>query len=458
MRKPEKAGRIAVVVAIVALAGGGVLTGSGVGRAGAAGEAASYEAVASAEGVRFSMSAPNFVAVETFIDGGGPVSQAVIDGLGNSHAFASLPYPGDLAISGPGLLAGLTGLPSPPPYPFYVNSSYPTKPEGKLAQPGYELTATSGEASSESSAITGGASGDSAVGRTVTRSLANRDPATGAVTAQATGTADVINIGGVLRIGQVDALARVTRSPGQEPVRQAAFTINGVTIAGQTVGFSDKGFTLAGTTTPIPAGNPLTEALKQAKINVQYIARVDNPDGVVSPGLVITQEQQMPSGPMVVLRYVFGRMAASATLSGSSTSIGSDLPVGSTGPAEPVVEGGSSPTPELPPPSTPSFVSDTPMTDFDSGTVADTSTGYGFATTDLSVPPVTDTGGEAVADTPAPSPSPGGEVQLATPIAQQPAMRVDTLSIYVILVVGALVALAGGLLLRLVGVKLKWVS
>ncbi len=105
----------------------------------------SYEAVASAEGFRFSFGAPGFVAVDTFIDGGGPVSQSVIDGLGNSRAFASLPYPGDLAITGPGLVAGLTGLPSPPPYPFYVSSSHPTTPEGKVEQPGYALNANSTE-------------------------------------------------------------------------------------------------------------------------------------------------------------------------------------------------------------------------------------------------------------------------------------------------------------------------
>jgi hypothetical protein len=94
---------------------------TGAGGADAPATPTSYEALASAEGVRVSLGAPGFVAVDTFIDGGGPISQSVIDGLGNSQAFASLPYPGDLAISGPGLLAGLTGLPSPPPYPFYVS-------------------------------------------------------------------------------------------------------------------------------------------------------------------------------------------------------------------------------------------------------------------------------------------------------------------------------------------------
>src|SRR5438445_3161714 len=143
----------------------------------------SYEAVASAEGVRFSFGAPGFVAVDTFIDGGGPVSQSVIDGLGNSRAFASLPYPGDLAISGPGLLAGLTGLPSPPPYPFYVSSSHPTTPESKLAQPGYGLAAKSAESSSEGSTMTGGGSGSgasaSAIGSTVTDATTSRDATSG---------------------------------------------------------------------------------------------------------------------------------------------------------------------------------------------------------------------------------------------------------------------------------------
>src|SRR5438128_1929252 len=128
----------------------------------------SYEAVASAEGFRVSFGAPGFVAVDTFVDGGGPVSQAVIDGLGNSRAVA-------------------------------------------------------------------------------------------------TGTADLISIGGVLRIGQVDARAKVRRSPGTEPGREANFTVNGVTIADQAVGFSDKGFTLAGTNTPLPKDNPLLQALAEAK-------------------------------------------------------------------------------------------------------------------------------------------------------------------------------------------------
>ena len=414
----------------------------------------SYEAVASAEGFRFSFGAPGFVAVDTFIDGGGPVSQSVIDGLGNSRAFASLPYPGDLAITGPGLVAGLTGLPSPPAYPFYVSSSHPTTPETKVTQPGYELTANSAESQSKASTMTGGGSGDgasgSSIGKTVTTADTSRDPASGTVTGVATGTADVINIGGVLRIGQVDAKAKVSRTPGADPAREANFIINGVTIAGQSVGFSDKGFTLAGTNTPLPPGSPLTEALKQAKISVQYLGRIDNPDGVVSPGLVIRQEQATPSGPTMVFRYVFGQMSASATVSGSPTSIGDSLPVLETGPSDTQVIGDTVATDTTTPAVTESvdLTTGTDTGSYDSS--ADSyDSGSGVATTTDAAPAVT---------TPEVAAPTTNLVQEAAPISGTPMTLVDTSSIYLILVAGATVALLGGTVLRLMGVKLKWTS
>jgi hypothetical protein len=459
LHRPRSIGKRAACLAGCGLLGTAVLAmATGVaGGAEAPDAPTSYEAVASAEGVRFSFGAPGFTAVDTFIDGGGPVSQSVIDGLGNSRAFASLPYPGDLAISGPGLLAGLTGLPSPPPYPFYVVSSHPTTPEAKVAQPGYELIATSTESSSQGSTMTGGAQGSgssaSAIGSTMTKAVTSRDAASGVVTAEATGTADVINIGGVLRIGQVDAKAKVTRGPGTEPTREASFVINGMMIAGQTVGFSEKGFTFGGTNTPIPQGNPLTEALKQAKITVQYLTRIDNPDGVVSPGLVIRQEQATPGGPTMVIRYVFGQMAASATVSGSPTSIGDSLSPIDTGPSDTQVIS--------PPADTPAPAPTTTDTVAPSAGTGDTSgydgSGFGSGSTGVvdsgsSTPATSDV---AAPTTEAPA---GNVVQEAAPISRAPMTLVDTSSIYLILVAAAVVALGGGTVLRLMGVKLKWAS
>ena len=52
----------------------------------------------------------------------------------------------------------------------------------------------------------------------------------------------------------------------------------------------------------------------------------------------------------------------------------------------------------------------------------------------------------------------GSVVQEAAPISGTPMTLVDTSSIYLILVAAAAVALGGGTVLRLMGVKLKWTS
>jgi hypothetical protein len=220
-----------------------------------------------------------------------------------------------------------------------------------------------------------------------------------------------------------------------------------MTIARQTVGFSEKGFTFGGTNVPIPQGNPLLAALAQAKITVQYLSRVDNPDGVVSPGLVIRQEQATPGGPTMVIRYVFGQMAASATVSGSPTSIGDSLPALDTGPSDPSVTG---PVDTPAPATTTTGPAALPATTGDSSTYDSSGTG------------AADSGASTVAE-PAPAapvvePPAANIVQEAAPISRTPMTLVDTASIYLILVAGATVALLGGTVLRLMGVKLKWTS
>ena len=276
----------------------------------------SFEARAVAEGVRMSFGAPNFVAVDTFMDGGGPVAQAVLDGLGNSQAFASSPYPGDLFLTGPGLVAGLTGLPSPPAYPFYVNSSYPTTEEAKVEQPGYQLQAQSHESHSQSSASSGGGSGDSAVMLVKTTASALHDEAIGAVVADAAVKADLINIGGVLKIVSGEAKATATRTAAGELQRQSSLVLSGVSIGGQGVGFTDQGFVTGPNNTPLPDDGPLAGALKQAGISVRYLKGVQTENGVISPGFVITQELQFPGGPKMIFSYVFGRARASASAAG----------------------------------------------------------------------------------------------------------------------------------------------
>lgn len=269
-----------------------------------------FDALASAEVFRYQFGSPGFLVVERYIDFGAPVAQASIDSLGRSSAFASDPYPGETFVAGPGTLSGVTGLPNPGNYPFYVATSYPAKPENNYEVPGYWLKAKSEELQSTSSAGHGGASGDSAVFFAEAASAVNYTPTTGAVEAQSKATARHIDIGGVLKIGSMDTSAKVSQVPGQDAVRESTFRVDFVSIAGQAVGLSAKGLTLAGSNAPLPDGSPMAQALKNANITVQYLQAANQPGEVTSPGLLITQRFQVPQGPEMITTLVLGRAVA----------------------------------------------------------------------------------------------------------------------------------------------------
>src|SRR5687768_9628114 len=113
-----------------------------------------FGARASAAGFRLQLGATNFPLTPTPVDAGGPLAQASLDSLGNSQAFASFPYPGDVVVAFPGLAAGF-GVPGVPPYPFSVASSYPQSAEQKQAHPFGDLSASSTEYASTGQAFAG---------------------------------------------------------------------------------------------------------------------------------------------------------------------------------------------------------------------------------------------------------------------------------------------------------------
>ena len=99
----------------------------------------SFSGVASADGLRITTSAPGFLVVEDFIDAGGPTAQAAVSDVEGNRGFASVPYPGELAIAGPGLFAIATGQQFPGHYPFYVASAHPTTPKNGYDAPGLSM-------------------------------------------------------------------------------------------------------------------------------------------------------------------------------------------------------------------------------------------------------------------------------------------------------------------------------
>src|SRR5262245_10512129 len=81
-----------------------------------------FAGTANAVGVHTAYSIPNFLILETFVDGGGPIAQAVYESSGLARSFGSVPYPGDTAIAVPGLVASFGGPSGLPGYPLYASA------------------------------------------------------------------------------------------------------------------------------------------------------------------------------------------------------------------------------------------------------------------------------------------------------------------------------------------------
>jgi hypothetical protein len=304
-----RGGAVRRLLTVVLAAGIGILTPATV-RADQA-ESEQLQAYALAEGVRIGNGMPGFLIVEQFVDGGGPVAETLTNALGVSRAFASLPYPGDNAITGPGTAAGLAGTPSPPAYPFYAASAYPTKTESTFGQDGWKLKARSDERSSSAVASAGATGGQASFLGSQAGASSTREE-TGGAAAQADTRVEGFRIGDVLSVNSVVASAAAKRGTGAIE-RQSTFHVQGLFVGGQEVGIGPKGLTYPGQSAPLPDSGPLLDALRQQGITVTYLEATEEPEGVRSAGLVIVQEVKSPSGHTVRTTYTLGRAVARVT-------------------------------------------------------------------------------------------------------------------------------------------------
>ena len=285
-----------------------------------------YQAGAAADGARLSVAIPGATVVDQIIDGGGPTAQAEVNSLGGSSALAAQPYPGELAIIGPGLGASLIGAPQPPAYPFVAASRHPSAPEQTVEpNPGYSLVARSTESSSEASARSGAADEESKVLLTQATAAVKADP--DQVVAEASNRVETLTVG-PLSIASAVSSARVVGKPTGDPERQSALAVSGVTIAGQAVGFTEAGFVTPGGATPLPPSDPLLKALSSAGVAVSYLAPETTPTGVVAPGLRIVTKQEIPgAGRTATVSLTLGRASAHAQASTDAVELPADVPV-----------------------------------------------------------------------------------------------------------------------------------
>lgn len=282
----------------------------------------SYSGVAAADGVRITTSAPGFLVVEDYVDGGGPTAQAAVSDIEGNRGFASVPYPGELAIAGPGLFAVVTGQQFPGHYPFYVASAHPTTPTNGFEAPGLSMKTASDATSASSAARFGPADEGDGGGARSTAQVA-RNPE--GITSEATGVANAVRVGPVEIIG-FTSTAKVRRGASGDPVRESSIQFSAMKVAETAVGVREGQFVVAGTTIPLDGFAPVQKALADAGVSVEMVQETETDDGVVSPGIQITRRQPAEAaGTTMIVRYTLGRTLAAAKVEANAGSPGLDL-------------------------------------------------------------------------------------------------------------------------------------
>jgi len=360
---------------------------------------ATFTALAAADGVSTTVSDPSVTPVGAELGGSGPAAQAAVDSLGNSRAFASLPYPGSLAVDAPGIARG-SGATFVPDYPAYAASSSQGPTSTDVATPaGYGLHAKSDATSSEAHAA-GGGSGDTAQAG-LTRSDASVTATAGKLTSIAESTTEAFEVVGVLRLGRVHAKATaVGHGDGPADVT-SELEVGDATVAGQTVGITDAGII-----------GPAAAVLHQAGITLQYLAADKRTDGVTSAGLLISVVHQDSSGTFTTT-YTLGR--AKAMVSGAPVADDAAV-VASDGSISPIDDAAAIASP---------------------------------AAADVPAP-------TPVALAPAAPARPRASATVPANYQTVAATRYSTASLYLILVLAALACVGGIQLIRYLGVKHTW--
>jgi hypothetical protein len=303
-------------MASTALAGGLLLVGVlgftlATGGRAVADQSVGLVGLADASGVRVTYTVPNFLVLTTIADGGGPIAQSTLNTSGESDGYASMPYPGNTAVTAPGLLAVLLGQDVPVTYPLYVEANAPLTPTAHAQDVTGTLVL---DAAADANHATGSASLGQAAGslqlpESTTSTSVTVDPS-GVMTVTADATTQGINIGnGLLAIGSVHTHSVTTFHPGDaKPTTTSSTEVDAASVAGTPIGIGPNGITLLGNAGGAldPVLNLLNSALAQGGISIHTVASQNIEGGESTSALEIDSSQQIPAankptGTLVVL-------------------------------------------------------------------------------------------------------------------------------------------------------------
>lgn len=368
-------------------------------------------------------------------------ASATLNSLGQSNSDAGAPY--SPTVSGlPPLLAGLAPgqIPPLPPLPGYVAATYPGTASDSQQQGPYSIGASASQYASRGR-VALGATLSGASGSTFSASAETTANADGSVTVAASTGVDLLNVGGLVDIGNFTSTARMTLSAGGKPHVTQSTSLGTVSLLGTTSGLLGSQLKLLGTGVDIPLTPTLIRGLntllKPAGGSLTVLpAKYMYTDGTSTVGtaspsktiqavdtgaLQLTMTENVPTQGEVKLAVTIGRVTVSAV-------------------------------------NTPAVALAPPPGDIDGGV----SSGVDGGASDAVPEPVTDVPTpEDVVPTVPPVVSPVASPSSGNPAASPPARQValtyatgaNAEAVYLMLVLAALAALGGSALVRLLGVR-----
>jgi hypothetical protein len=342
-------GVVALALGGIAVLGTGVLPGSAqtAGTQTAGTQAATGGAQASGMYVRYGI--PGFLVVEDFLDGGGPVAQSLADTSGGAGSFASLPYPGETAIAGPGTLSGL-GAPRLPDWPFYVSASHPTRPAQALSDPSgsYLLDAAAEDGKAKASARGGEPAQFSSQAKSQSDARTEVVTTAEGVMATATSTVDGFTMG-PLSIMSVASKSVTTYHPGEaKPSTVTELRVDGGRVGTMGFHYGPDGLAVNNQAVAVPAAEGL-KALNQALAPAGLSLRVETPTplegGASAAALEVVSVAPIPGAGTGTMRIAMGGASSYVSVGGASglPALPDVTPPAGYDPAPPMAEAGAAP-------------------------------------------------------------------------------------------------------------------
>jgi hypothetical protein len=280
-------------------------------------------------------------------------------------AVALLPDPGGTVVAAPGLAAGLVGIPNIPGYPLIARADDPFTPTAEASPvQGSGVGTIRAEASADRASALARAgrvgAGDGATGLQPVDDLVGsllgqlgvdldgplidlgavevhveeQRTAPSTLRAEATSTLSGLSLlGGLVRIASVETHAAARLDGASAVADPPSVEVAGVTVAGIPAAITERGLTLAGSSSPLGGLlAPLTDPLLQQGLAIKLAPSEHHADGATagakSGGLSIEVTSAYQGYP-VVLRITLGEVRASVQGTGArpAPSDGAGAPV-----------------------------------------------------------------------------------------------------------------------------------